>query len=175
MDTRFETKYGYKAGKCEWITPPEIISSLGEFDLDPCYSEPRPFKTAKNYYSEIEDGLTQNWSGFVWCNPPYGNSTQLWLKRLSEYKHCIALIFARTETKMFRKFIWEKALAIFFIYGRLTFYNSDGSKGKMSAGAPSCLVAWDEEGVKRLSALKNGKLLMIREVTDETTGLANSN
>lgn len=157
------TKYtGGRGGRCGWLTPPDLITQLGEFDLDPCYSEPRPFQTAKRYYSEKENGLTQNWNGFVFCNPPYGKSTKLWLKKLSEYKHCIALIFARTETKMFHDYVWNSAKAIFFFNGRLTFYNSDGTKGRSNAGAPSCLVAWDTEGLLRFENLQNGKLIYLR-------------
>lgn len=163
MDVRFETKFGNKMGKDEWLTPPSLIKELGEFDLDPCFSGPRPWDTAKKHFGKDENGLIQKWEGFVYCNPPYGDNTEKWLELLSNYKHCIALIFARTETKMFKKYIWDTAKAVFFFYGRLTFYNSDGTSAKMSAGAPSCLVAWDEEGVKRLKNLKNGKLVFINQ------------
>jgi len=163
MDVQFERKYKDRAGKIEWLTPPELIKSLGVFDLDTCYSEPRPWNTAINHFSIEDDRLIKDWFGFVWCNPPYGEETEKWLKKMSEYKRCIGLIFARTETKMFRKYIWEKAKAIFFIYGRLTFYNTDGTKGKMSEGAPSCLIAWDNEGIERLKKLDNGKLVLIGE------------
>jgi hypothetical protein len=81
---------------------------------------------------------------------------------MSEYKNCIGLIFARTETKMFKEYIWEKAKAILFIYGRITFFHTTGEKGNMSAGAPSCLVAWNDEGIKRLENSNiNGKLVHI--------------
>jgi hypothetical protein len=162
MDVRFETKYGNKAGKHEWLTPKKIIDVLGPFDLDPCYSLPHPWETASSFFTEDDNGLLKEWYGFVWCNPPYGEYTEKWLKKLSEYKNGIALIFARTETKMFKKYIWEKANGIFFFYKRLCFYDSSGNKAKMSAGAPSCLVSWNEEGLKRLSRLNDGKLLLIK-------------
>jgi hypothetical protein len=34
----------------EWLTPPEIITSLGMFDLDPCTPSVRPWDTAKKHY-----------------------------------------------------------------------------------------------------------------------------
>ena len=37
-----------------WLTPPSIITSLGEFDLDPCSPINRPWPTAKEHYT-IED------------------------------------------------------------------------------------------------------------------------
>jgi hypothetical protein len=161
MDVRFETKYGNKAGKLEWLTPPEIIEILGPFDLDVCYSEPRPWNTAKRHIGEDEDGLKTEWTGFCWCNPPYGSNTEKWLKKCSEYKNVIALVFARTETKMFHKHIWRTAKALYFFEGRLTFYHSTGVKANMSAGAPSCLVAWNDEGVERLKRFKKGALIYL--------------
>ena len=49
----------------EWLTPPEIIQSLGKFDLDPCSPCIRPWDTALNHYCITEDGLQQNWEGRV--------------------------------------------------------------------------------------------------------------
>ena len=49
-----------------WLTPPGIIKSLGEFDLDPCASLNRPWDTAKKHYTVEDDGLTKPWAGRVW-------------------------------------------------------------------------------------------------------------
>lgn len=57
MDVRFETKYGNKAGKHEWLTPKNLIDILGPFDLDPCYSLPHPWETASSFFTENDDGL----------------------------------------------------------------------------------------------------------------------
>lgn len=160
MDVTFETKHKNKAGTHEWLTPPYIINDLGPFDLDPCFSEPHPFETAKKYFTEKDNGLIQEWNGFVWCNPPYGKETKDWLKKCSEYKNCLVLIFARTETRMFKDFIWDKAKAIFFFYGRLNFYTKQGIRGQ-SAGAPSCIIAYNDEGIKRLKKLNYGKLILL--------------
>lgn len=156
MNVTFETKYKNKAGKHEWLTPPELIKLLGPFDLDPCFSEPRPWDTAKNYFTETQNGLDKDWFGFVWCNPPYGKNTSHWLKKCSEYKNCIALVFARTETRMFKEYVWEKASSLFFIYKRLKFHNIDGTISQ-SAGAPSVLISWNKQGDEALSKLVNSK------------------
>jgi len=160
MDVAFER---VNEGKNEWLTPLSMIKILGPFDLDPCFSEPRPWETAKKYYTEKDNGLSKVWDGFVWCNPPYGQSTAHWLNRMASHKRCIGLIFARTETKMFRKYIWEKAKAVLFLYGRISFYHSSGQKANNCAGAPSCLIAWDNEGVERLKRYPNGKLVLINQ------------
>ena len=49
----------------EWLTPPEIIKSLGEFDLDPCSPINRPWDTAKKHYSKLDNGFTKKWYGRV--------------------------------------------------------------------------------------------------------------
>ena len=61
------------SGQKTWLTPPEIIRSLGEFDLDPCVPDSMPWQTAKRMVTKAEDGLTVDWNGKrVWLNPPYG-------------------------------------------------------------------------------------------------------
>lgn len=55
----------------EWLTPPEIMSSLGAFDLDPCSPINRPWPTAGIHYTVEDDGLSKPWFGRVWCNPPH--------------------------------------------------------------------------------------------------------
>lgn len=133
----------------EWLTPPEIIEALGDFDLDPCAPIKRPWSTAKNHYTIEDDGLSKPWDGRVWLNPPYGTQTGIWLKRLAEHQNGIALTFARTETRMFFETVWAKARAVLFIRGRLKFYRVDGTQGQ-SAGAPSILIAYDEDNARAL-------------------------
>jgi hypothetical protein len=145
----------------EWLTPPHIIESLCKFDLDPCSPVNRPWSMALNHFTEIDDGLSQQWHGRVWCNPPYGKETFKWLDKLHRHGNGIALIFARTETIGFHEQIWNKADAVFFFKGRLAFHYVDGRKGDV-ANAPSCLVAYGKENIEYIknSGLK-GKLVLL--------------
>jgi hypothetical protein len=133
-----------------WLTPPEILEALGTFDLDPCSPIQRPWDTAKNHYTIMDDGLKQDWFGRVCCNPPYGRKTGPWLARLADHGSGIALIFARTETAMFVDEVWSKATAMLFIYGRLHFHHIDGTRAKANSGAPSVLIAYSEEDAEIL-------------------------
>lgn len=150
--------------KDEWLTPPEIIQALGTFDLDPCSPVNRPWPTAANHYTVLDDGLRLPWDGRVWLNPPYGRETFIWMEKLARHKLGIALIFARTETAGFHKEIWERAHSVFFFKGRLSFYHVNGTKGG-TANAPSCLVSYSYEDTKAIdrSGLK-GKLVTIGRV-----------
>ncbi len=138
------------AMKDEWLTPPSIISSLGEFDLDPCAPVKRPWEMAKQHYNIFDNGLTQDWVGRVWCNPPYGLEAAKWLDRCASHRNAIALIFARTETRMFFDHVWTKARAVLFIEGRLYFHHVCGRRAEANAGAPSVLVAYDEHNAEIL-------------------------
>lgn len=156
MNTAFETK----DNKDEWLTPPFVTDALGPFDLDPCAPINPPWNIAENRFTILHDGLALDWFGFVWCNPPYGRETPKWLAKMKEHNNGIALIFARTDTKMFHDYVFN-ADAILFLKGRLSFYDVQGNKGG-TAGAPSCLVAYGSEAVERLwnCGLK-GKLVLL--------------
>lgn len=79
---------------------------------------------------------------------------------MKSHNNGIALIFARTDTIMFHEDVFS-ADAILFIKGRLSFYDVHGVKGG-TAGAPSCLVAYGQEAVKRLQQSGiSGKLVML--------------
>src|SRR5262245_18377776 len=85
--TGFDHERSRDYAKDEWLTPPEIIKALGEFDLDRC--------------APLDDGLKKPWIGRLRCNPPYGGFTPKWMRRMADHGNGIALTFARTETKTF--------------------------------------------------------------------------
>lgn len=136
--------------KDEWLTPPQIVKSLGEFDLDPCAPINRPWPTAKNHFTILDDGLLKEWFGRVWLNPPYGKSLVSWLNRMAMHRDGIALTFARTDTNAFHDFVFPVADSIFFIRQRLTFFNVDGTPGHFNGGAPSVLIAYGENNSEAL-------------------------
>jgi hypothetical protein len=132
-----------------WITPRAVVESLGQFDLDPCACTPQPWPCARDSYTIDTDGLTQEWFGRVWLNPPYSNAAR-WLEKLAAHGDGIALIFARTETEMFRRFVWGKASGLMFLSGRLHFYKPNGERAKGNSGGPSVLVAYGNDNVVSL-------------------------
>ena len=132
-----------------WLTPPELIRSLGEFDLDPAAASHRPWPTAKAHFTVQDDGLSKVWAGRVWLNPPYGREVGLWLEKLRQHGDGIALVTPRTETKWYFEHVWGRADAIFFFRGRLRFHHEDGTPGGTST-TPSCLVAYGQQNVRAI-------------------------
>lgn len=150
MNTGMGGHHSAQAGKHEWLTPPELIKALGEFDLDPCSPVNRPWPTAKNHFTIKDDGLSQPWIGRIWLNPPYGPFTGDWLERLADHGNGIALIFARTETDDWHQQVWKRAQAILFLHGRIYFHHVEGHQAQANAGAPSALIAYGQNNVTAL-------------------------
>ena len=134
----------------EWLTPPNILVRLGEFDLDPCAPIDRPWPTANKHYTVIDDGLSKPWTGRVWLNPPFGTQAGSWLAKMRRHGNGIALIPARTETRMYFDNVWDYAHAVCFIKGRPHFHYVDGTRAKFNSGAPIALVAYGEYNLKVL-------------------------
>lgn len=133
-----------------WLTPPEILNQLGPFDLDPCSPINRPWNTASQHYTINDDGLSKDWHGFVWMNPPYGREINKWMTKLADHGNGIAIIFARTETEMFINSVWNRASSLLFIHHRLHFHHVSGERAKSNSGAPSVLVGYGDEANNRL-------------------------
>lgn len=142
-------------GHDEWLTPPDILATLGRFDLDPCAPVIRPWETASQHFTIEDNGLMQPWAGRVWCNPPFGREAIHWLRKLAVHGNGIALIPARTETVMFYETVWQVADAVLFIKGRPHFHTVDGKRAPFNSGAPICLVAY---GVQNALALERSGL-----------------
>lgn len=147
----------------EWLTPPELLRALGEFDLDPCAPIMRPWDTAREHYNVNDDGLAQKWSGRVWCNPPFGRHAVNWLVRLAHHGNGIGLVPARTETAMFFSCVWGVADAVCFVRGRPHFHHPSGERAAFNSGAPICLIAYGQENAAALRASDLGFVVSAKD------------
>ena len=147
----------------DWITPQWLIKKLPAFDLDVCASRTQPWACADRQWTESDNGLLMPWSGYVWCNPPYGLETRTWLNRMALYDNGIALVFARTETQMFFDSVWKRARVLLFLKGRLAFARPDGSFPKLghNSGGPSVLIGYGVRAARDLLDRKELGALVI--------------
>lgn len=129
----------------EWYTPKEIIDALGPFDLDPCAAIKPLWATARHQYTKNDDGLSKEWFGRVWLNPPYSRPLiEQFVRKMADHNNGIALLFNRSDSKMFHEHVFDRATAILFMRSRVRFYRPNGTQ----AGSPGCgsvLIAYGYE------------------------------
>lgn len=124
----------------DWATPQdyfELVNKEFDLNLDVCASTLN--HKLPIWFSVEEDGLSKDWNGSrCWMNPPYGRGVGEWVKKASEAVGgiVVCLLPARTDTKWFHDYIYNKA-EVRFIKGRLKFGGS-----KNSAPFPSMLVVY---------------------------------
>ncbi|MGQ5312922.1 DNA N-6-adenine-methyltransferase [Xanthomonas arboricola pv. corylina] len=146
-----------------WLTPPELIwgspkegyTGLGPFDLDPATPQGgMPWPTAARMLKPSDDGLATAWpdDAFVFMNPPFGRGQEAWMEKMANHPGGgIALVFARTETRWFQRFVLNhpNVSAVVFQEGRLKFHRADGQVGDAPPAGPAW-IAYGEEGARRL-------------------------
>jgi len=118
---RFDTKFESK--KQDWETPDEIFVPLNEefgFTLDVCATS----ENAKCdlFFSEEDDGLTRDWHGICWMNPPFGVQGK-WVKKAYgeslKGTTVVCLLPARTNTNWFHDYCLKEEVR--FVRGRPRF------------------------------------------------------
>jgi phage N-6-adenine-methyltransferase len=123
---------GPEWGTPAWVWKP-LSDALGGFDLDPASgAEPEPI--APNRFTVEDDGLSQEWFGDVWLNPPYGRAhNEEWAEYA--YKQAYAnpgvssvtcLVANATDTDWFQDY-YARADYLTFVRGRVRFHD-DGAE-----------------------------------------------
>lgn len=150
-----------------WSTPQSFFDKMNEefnFTLDVCAIEENA--KCQRFFSPEDDGLSKEWSGICWCNPPYSDTASWTRKCVTEaYRGVttVLLIPARTDTKYFQNDILRYSILnkdkdeyaieteLRFLPGRLKFGNE-----KNSAPFPSVAVVFKRKNShKPLVVLKD--------------------
>ena len=129
----------------DWATPMELYDNYDmfhEFTLDAAASQTN--RKCEQWFGldhpdpDRRNGLTGNWEGHVWCNPPYGRGIKDWVKKASEHNDLVVMLLpARTDTGWFHDYCLYKA-QIEFLRGRLKFGGH-----KNAAPFPSMVVVFN--------------------------------
>lgn len=152
----------YNSGNNEWYTPSEYVEvarkAMGSINTDPASSEIAN-KTVKAdaFYSIEDDGLTKEWKGNVWMNPPYAQPIiqQFCDKLRQEIEHgntkqaCV-LVNNATETAWLQGLL-DFADAVWFIKGRIKYINVDGEQAN-SPLQGQCMLYFGENVQQFISA-----------------------
>lgn len=124
-----------------WETPQAFFDELNlEFGFQTNVCALPENAKCEAFYTPEQDGLSQEWTGVCWCNPPYGRQIGKWVKKAAESDATVVMLLpARTDTKWFHDYILPNA-EIRFIKGRLKFGGS-----KNSAPFPSMICIFRNE------------------------------
>jgi phage N-6-adenine-methyltransferase len=123
-----------------WATPQAFFDKYNEiykFDIDVCAIAENA--KCQKYFTPKENGLSQEWTGNCWMNPPYGREIKKWVKKAYESSldgaTVVCLLPARTDTAWWHDYCINGKIE--FIRGRLKFGNA-----KTSAPFPSAVVTF---------------------------------
>lgn len=123
-----------------WATPQDFFdkyNALYQFDIDVCASEENA--KCSRYFTESMDGLSQEWTGCCWMNPPYGRTIKAWMRKAYEASlggaTVVCLVPSRTDTAWWHEYAVKGDIE--FIRGRLKFGGH-----KNSAPFPSAVVVF---------------------------------
>jgi len=109
-----------------------------DFKLDAC-TDYNNYHAFPNGYTKEQDGLSQSWETWTYCNPPYSEVNKWVFKAFVEKikgNNTVMLLPARTDTRWFHEYIYNKPnIEIRFLKGRLKFKGTENS-----APFPSMIV-----------------------------------
>ena len=145
------------ATRDDWQTPMRIIAALGHFDLDPCANIDDPTRCAAKGLTIRENGLSQEWQGRVWLNPPYGGTApaKIWLMKLAQHGNGVALVPPRVGARWFHDVVLSSAHAILFLKGRVSFIDPTVQEPVKGNNADSILIAY---GLNNVTAFEQSGL-----------------
>lgn len=133
----------------EWYTPQKYIDMarevMGGIDLDPATSKyAQKIVRAKVYFTADDNGLTREWLGRVFLNPPFKQplGKQFTAKLCAEVeagnvKQAVLLTNDQTDTDWWHQ-VAGIAAAVCFLNGRIGFYNQAGDTSSPTNGQTFC-------------------------------------
>jgi hypothetical protein len=133
----------------EWYTPKSVFDQLKiTFDLDVCAPKGGTglVPASKNYCLE-DNGLTSQWKGRVWMNPPYSKPSP-WIDKWLEHNNGIALL-PMAKSRWFNN-LMETNAKFTLLPSNFKFVSPEGKFISLMMG--SMLWAVGEENIQ---ALKN--------------------
>ena len=139
----------------EFYTPEFIFNALGlRYDVDVCAPAGGvPWIPANNHYSIAIDGLTQDWLGMVWMNPPYSKPTP-WVDKFIAHNHGVALV-PTSKARWFKR-LWQEADGIVMLDNAFKFERIDGQRSDIFM--PTVLVSMGKQATNALKASKLGRV-----------------
>jgi len=131
---RRRAKVARNSGDFEWFSPAEAVAAarraMGGIDLDPASTpEANASVRAAAILTRQDDGLSREWRGRIWLNPPYqsGLAAKFARKLIVELEsgrvsQACLLVNNSTETRWFQALL-QRAAAVCLWSGRMRFWH----------------------------------------------------
>lgn len=145
----------HSTGKDDWATPREFFAQLNdEFHFHMDLAANSENHLCEHWFGpdhllpSRRDALEWPracWDGWAYVNPPYSRGLQArFIQLCAEHRRAVMLLPARTDTKVFHRFIWcdrthcpREGVEVRFLKGRLKFVGAPAS-----APFPSMVVVF---------------------------------
>ena len=148
------TSVNGKPSNDECYTPGWVFDGLGiRFDLDVCSPiGGTGLVPADRYYSEEDDGLTSQWFGLVWMNPPYSKPTP-WIDKFIGHSNGLCLV-PTSKAKWFKN-IWDVADGVALMPTNMKFLNNGKN---YSIQFQTIIFAMGDQAVAALNRLNTSRV-----------------
>ena len=134
----------------DYYTPAWIFEMMNlTFDLDVA-SPPGgiPHIPAAQFFTQADDGLSKEWSGRVWMNPPFSKA-KIWIHKFIEHGDGVALL-PMSKSNWFID-LWNSQIPIVALPRSLKFLTPGGSMETIFM--PAVLIAIGDENVTGISKI----------------------
>jgi len=160
----------YNSGENEWYTPAAYLEVarrvMGAIDIDPASSEvANQMVQAAQFFTAADDGLTKDWHGRVWMNPPYAQPLIAHFcekladeVRAGNVTQACVLVNNATETVWFQSLL-DIANAVCFIRGRVRFLDMTMNPNGAPLQGQALLYMGPDVAAFRAAAADFGKVL----------------
>lgn len=134
----------YSSESVEWYTPGRYLEAvrevLGEIDLDPASNAvANKWVQAKTFYTAADDGLSRDWHGRVFMNPPYGKTSDgdsaaemFCAKALAEYDtgtiESAIILVNSLHSQAWQAQLYDQPICL--VDHRIQFISGDGEENK---------------------------------------------
>lgn len=157
------------SSESEWYTPLYIFQALGcRFQTDVAAPSDHGLTHVPADSFISCNSLQREWSGFVWCNPPWAGrgQKQPWIDKIHLHNNGLLLTPDRTSAPWWQDAA-KKADGVIFVLGKIKFIPGPGNSQNFNQpGNGTVIFAWGEVGMNALrNAEKQGLGLLMRRCT----------
>ncbi len=136
----------------DYYTPAWVFERMAiKFDLDVCAPPGGvPWIPAARFLTQEDDGLTSEWTGRVWMNPPFSQCLP-WVEKFINHHHGICLI--QMSKGRYTRRLWNEAEGVWVCDVDMKFTIAAEAGARADVYMPIWFAAFGDECVEAISRL----------------------